>query len=84
MIEGHPEVGNIIPHADLVPKTVVVLSKRATGDAMTAWVDVLAEDMVFFWVGNLHLTLGLFRDEDGSFRDNSGSAIDVQEFLGEV
>ena len=82
---NHPEVGRELKADELKAKTIVVIRAEHRPDiAVTMWVKEVGDSIVWLYAGsgNVHRHLGLFRQLDGTLRDDAGRMIHVYEYLG--
>jgi hypothetical protein len=83
-VSANPEIGRELSAAELVVKTVVVISREGRAGAATAWVREIGLDFVAFFLGVGNITLLLYIREDGKLVDDTGGVIQVFEYLGAV
>lgn len=80
---SNSEIGEELFHQDLTQGQVVVMRADHRPDiAITIWVDRNEEKVCWFYAGVTGVTLGLFAQADGSFRDDQNRPIHVYRYLG--
>lgn len=79
------EVGRELRAYDLQPRTIVVTNpEHRPGMFLTMWVTDITDSMVWLLAAASEpaIHLGLFRQADGTLKDDAGRAIRIFEYLG--
>lgn len=79
----NPEFGREMKVTELVPKTVVILSKQGR-PSITWWFIERVGQFATFFAGDIRTTLILKVMEDESLQDSSGMTITINEYLGVI
>lgn len=83
-MDNHPDVGRALTVSELVPGTVVVIRPPNRYDvALTLWVREVTERTVWFYAGELKISVISYRQPDGTLRDGDGNLVLIYEYLGE-
>ena len=84
MPEEKDEVGRELEVDELRENTIVFTNPSHMPKVFASvWVEKITADMIFFYAGELKLTLCVFRQPDGTLKDGFDHQIHVFEYLGE-
>jgi hypothetical protein len=81
------EIGRPLRADELKPETLVWTNPEHRPDVFASlWVEKVSDAMVWLYAGASvpPMHLGLFRQPDGSLKDDGGRTIRIFEYLGEV
>lgn len=78
------ERGRKLLSHELVPRTVVLLHKVGRNHIASMWVESVEPELVTFYAGVTQTVLILFRQPDGTVQDDTGTEIEMYEYLGEI
>jgi hypothetical protein len=76
----HPEIGRELKVSELVPGTVVVITKEGRCGAVSAWVKDVGQVGVVLYAGELRLHALFYREKDELHDDNG--RLHVFQYLG--